>query len=290
MHIILETELDTYAPTPLSNTFTKPGYRDGMVYSYDVAGPSFQHLPTYLRATGFRLPTSPTSGPFQAAHGTDLPFAEWLDGNPEAAAASESYMAVYRASKPSWADDGFYPIADRLVRGFDPGHSEVFLVDVGGGSGDDLRELYSKTATALPGKLVLQDREEVVAKVKKTKEFEAQAVRDLFAPQTVKGARAYFLRSVLRDWGDEDCVRILEGLRPALAKGYSRLLINEIVVPSRGASWPVTAMDSLDLVLGGVRERTEADWNGILARAGFHVVKVYTCELGRESLIEAELV
>ena len=200
-------------------------------------------------------------------------------------------MSTYRAGKPSWVDDGFYPVADRLIKGFDPSVGDVFLVDVGGGLGHDLWDLASKVGS-LPGRLVLQDREEVVAAVERTerkRSFEVMA-HDFFQPQPVKGARGYFLHSVLHDWGDEDCVRILEGLKGAVVRGYSRVLINEIVVPDRGASWPVTAMDALVLVLGAMRERTEKDWEGILGKAGFKVVKVYTCQMGCQSLIEAELV
>lgn len=79
---------------------------------------------------------------------------------------------------------------------------------------------------------------------------------DFFTPQPVKGARAYYLHSVLHDWNDDDCVRILEALKPAMNKGYSTVLINELVVPSQQAEWPVTSMDHLMLVLGAMRERT----------------------------------
>jgi hypothetical protein len=290
MNIVAETDVDTYAPTPLSNAFMQDRYRDGLIYTYDVAGPSFRHLPEYLKGTGHRLPTSLTDGPFQAAHRTSLPFFEWLDKHPEYGRAFNSYMSAYRAGKPSWVDDGFYPIADRLVKGFDPSVSDVFLVDVGGGLGHDLRELTSKVGS-LPGRLVLQDREEVISTIPKSdcRHFEATA-HDFFTPQPVRGARGYYLHSVLHDWGDEDCVRILEQLKPAIRKGYSRVLINEIVVPDKGASWPVTAMDSLVFVLGVMRERTEKDWEAILTRAGYRVVRVYASGMGSESLIEAGLV
>jgi hypothetical protein len=288
MNIIIETAADTYASTPLSNAFTEERYRDGLIYTYDVAGPSFRHLPEYLKSINYALPTSLTDGPFQAAHKTDLPFFGWLNQHPEYSKAFNSYMSAYRAGKPSWVDGGFYPVADRLVKGFDPSISDVFLVDVGGGLGHDLVELRKK-AVPLPGRLLLQDREEVLATLPKSRYFEATA-HDFFTPQPVVGARAYYLHSVLHDWGDEDCVKILEQLKPAIQKGYSRVLINEIVVPDRGASWPVTSMDQLVFVLGAMRERTEADWEGILTRAGYKIVKVYTYEMGSESLIEAELV
>lgn len=113
---------------------------------------------------------------------------------------------------------------------------------------------------------------------------------DFFTPQPIKHARAYYLHSVLQDWSDDDCVKILEQLKPALKPGYSTVLINELVVPDRNASWPITSTDHLMMVLGAMKERTQADWETILTRAGFKVVQVYSYEMGSESLIEAELV
>lgn len=198
-------------------------------------------------------------------------------------------MAAYRAGKPSWVDPGFYPVSELLIKRFDSTSSDVLLVDVGGSLGHDLHELKEKHPS-LPGKLVLQDRPEVIDTVSSGgRVFEAMT-HDFFTPQPVKGARAYYLHSVLHDWGDDDCVRILEQLKPALNPGYSSVLINEIIVPSQNPAWPITAMDQLVFVLGAMQERTEAHWEAILKRAGFKVQSIYSYEMGSESLIEAVLV
>ncbi|KAI2610039.1 putative O-methyltransferase [Hypoxylon fragiforme] len=286
MNIVAESGADNYIGTRLSNAFTEPKYRDGLIYTYDVAGPSFRDLPEYLKSINYALPTKLTDGPFQAAHKTQLPFFAWLDQNPPYLQIFNNYMSAYRAGKPSWVDPGFYPVSERLVDGFDG--SSVLLVDVGGGLGHDLQELRGKHPS-LPGKLILQDRAEVISTVSGQSALFEAAAHDFFTPQPVKGARAYYLHSVLHDWGDDDCVRILEQLRPALRPGYSRLLINEIIVPDRNASWPVTSMDQLVFVLGAMGERTQGHWESILQRAGFKVTKIYSYEMGSESLIEAEL-
>ena len=74
-----------------------------------------------------------------------------------------------------------------------------------------------------------------------------------------------------------------------MEKGYSKLLINELVVPDKAATWSVTSMDWLMLALGAVRERTESDWRDLLESVGLKTVKIWTWEQGTESLIEAEL-
>ena len=256
---------------------------------YDVAGPSYRALPEYLKSTRYANPTILTDGPFQYAHKTDLPFFGWLDQNPPYLDVFNSYMSAYRSGKPSWVDPGFYPISERLVEGFVGDSSNVLLVDVGGGLGHDLRELKQKHPS-LPGKLILQDRPEVISSLSPDQIDGFYTVsHDFFTPQPVKHAKAYYLHSVLHDWDDNDCIRILSQLKPALKPGYSKVLINEIVVPDQEAGWPITAMDQLMLVLGAMRERTEAQWKNILARAGFVVLGMYTYEMGTESLIEAEL-
>lgn len=263
--------------------------RAKQMHRYDVAGPSFRGLPEYLKNIKYTHPTSLVSGPFQYAHKTELPFFAWLDQNPPYLQVFNSYMSAYRAGKPSWADPGFYPISDRLFAGFDPSISGVVLVDVGGGMGHDLVELKEKHPK-LPGKLILQDRPEVISTVSSTGETFESMSHDFFTPQPVKDARAYYLHSVLHDWGDEDCIKILEQLKPAIKPAYSRILINEIIVPSQNPAWPITSMDQLVFVLGAMRERTEAHWRSILERAGFKIVHIYSYELGSESLIEAQLV
>lgn len=258
-----------------------------ILLSYDVASPSFRGLPGYLKGIQYDLPTKLIDGPFQAAHKTQLPFFAWLDAHPPYLQVFNSYMSAYRAGRPSWVDPGFYPVADQLSNRFDPAVSDVILVDVGGGLGHDLEELKAKHPS-LPGRLVLQDRAEVIATVSADGPFEATA-HDFFTSQPVKGARAYYLHSVLHDWSDDDCVKILEQLKPALRPGYSTLLINELVVPRQNPTWPITSMDQLMLVLGAMQERTEEHWEQILSRAGLKIVKMYGYEMGSESLIEAEI-
>ncbi|KAI5921320.1 putative O-methyltransferase [Camillea tinctor] len=287
MNVVGEDGVDKFIATPLSNALTEPKYRDGIIYTYDVAGPSFRGLPEYLKSIKYAHPTDLTNGPFQAAHKTQLPFFAWLDQNPPYLQIFNNYMAAYRAGKPSWVDPGFYPV-DQLGEGFNPSNNEALLVDVGGGLGHDLQELRQKHPS-LPGKLILQDRPEVIISIESSKGVFESACHDFFTPQPVKDARAYYLHSVLHDWGDDDCVRILEQLKPAMKPGYSKLLINEIIVPSQHATWPITSMDQLVFVLGAMRERTEGHWQDLLKKAGFKIVQIYSYEMGSESLIEAEV-
>lgn len=74
-----------------------------------------------------------------------------------------------------------------------------------------------------------------------------------------------------------------------MTKGYSKLLINEIVIPNEGAHWASTAMDIVMMSFLSANERTERGWRALLEPIGFKIAKIWTYEPGTESLIEAEL-
>ena len=105
----------------------------------------------------------------------------------------------------------------------------------------------------------------------------------------ITGAKAYYLHSVLHDWDDAACVEILRNLVPAMKPGFSKVLINEFVVPDLEASWAVTSMDWVMMALGAAKERTEKQWRALLEQSGLRIVYIWTYDQGTESLIEAEL-
>ena len=95
-------------------------------------------------------------------------------------------MAGYRQGKQSWAD--FYPVVDRLGKDLeaDVDSNAVLLVDVGGGMGHDLEELKVKHPH-LPGRLILQERQEVVSQIAASSSGVEATVHDFFTAQPIKG-------------------------------------------------------------------------------------------------------
>lgn len=273
---------------------------------FEIFGPGFLALPEHLSKSEYKNPDNPADGAFQLGHGTKDHLFEWMSQRPERLSQFQHHMAGYRTGRPSWMDPDFYPVEDNLVKGARTEHDAVFLVDVGGGKGHDLQELYRKHPK-LPGKLVLQDIRSVI------EDAEASGLdgkiipmeHDFFATQpiigmladaaethllTSVGARAYYLHSCLHDWPDFKAHEILTSLKPGLTKGYSKLLINENVIPDKGAHWLSTALDMVMMANLSASERTERQWRALLESAGFKVVEIWTYEPGTESLIEAELV
>lgn len=74
-----------------------------------------------------------------------------------------------------------------------------------------------------------------------------------------------------------------------MKRGYSKLLIQENVIPHRDADWCMTALDMLLMASFGGCERTEQAWRKLLGDAGLKVVRIWDYERGWEGLIECEL-
>lgn len=74
-----------------------------------------------------------------------------------------------------------------------------------------------------------------------------------------------------------------------MEKGYSKLLINENIIPDQGASWEITSLDWLMMSLAASAERTRTEWMELLSSAGFKIVGIWTMDAAVESLIEAVL-
>lgn len=86
-------------------------------------------------------------------------------------------------------------------------------------------------------------------------------------------------------------MKVLSNLKSAFKPGYSKLLINESIIPNIGVN-PI--LSGLDLMLMGIcnsKERTRDDWKNLLDAAGFRILAEYTdTTVAYESVIEAEMV
>ncbi len=123
-------------------------------------------------------------------------------------------MSGYRAGKPSWVDPGFYPVEERLGNGMKERREEVLLVDVGGGLGQDLNLLKQKHSH-VPGRLILQDKEEVIGQISAPDPvFEAMA-HDFFTPQPVHGISFPIKNTLLKGHTDSGsrCARLPPAFR-----------------------------------------------------------------------------
>lgn len=107
---------------------------------------------------------------------------------------------------------------------------------------------------------------------------------------TTLGARAYYMKTVLHDWNDSLCETILARVKEAMTPGYSKLLIQDLVVPATRPSYYDTSLDMTMLTMLSAKERTEAEWRSLLeGKAGLKVTGIWRPGRIGESVIECEL-
>jgi hypothetical protein len=144
------------------------------------------------------------------------------------------------------------------------------LCDVGGGHGHlacgflggyphvqatvlDLPEVVGETDQLWAPKLGLSDRCRYVG-------------GDMF--REVPPADAYVLKSVLHDWNDVECVRILANMRQAVARA-GRVFAADFVVPGPKEPHFSKLFDIHMMCWGTGRERTAAQYAELMAAAGW---------------------
>lgn len=103
------------------------------------------------------------------------------------------------------------------------------------------------------------------------------------------GARAYYLRNVLHDWPDNHSQVILSHLASAMTPGYSKIILNELVLPDQKCGIIPAQVDITMMACLGATERSETQWREVVDSAGLKIEKIYTDVPEAESIIELAL-
>jgi hypothetical protein len=82
-------------------------------------------------------------------------------------------------------------------------------------------------------------------------------------------------------------LEILQRVKQAMKPGYSKLLLHEMILPEKGASSFHAMLDLTMMIFNGGMERTAKQWESLLAKAGFEVVKVWLPEDDADGIVEA---
>ncbi len=164
------------------------------------------------------------------------------------------------------------------------------VLDVGGGPGAIAIALGLKyphlrgIVMDLPAVCGMADERIQAARL--SDRFRTEAA-DLFAGPYPNGADLITLGSVLHDWSDESCRKILRQCFDALPSGGALLLI-EIVLNEDYSGTPSAIHSDLTMVVvcePGARERTEAEYRALLAEAGFRAEKLIRMASPRDTII-----
>jgi hypothetical protein len=99
------------------------------------------------------------------------------------------------------------------------------------------------------------------------------------------GGDAYLMSHIIHDWNEEQCLTILGHCRNVI-RPDGRLLIVETVLPTGDTPHPGKVLDMVMLVIPGGQERTEAEYDSLLGKAGFRLRRVVPTE-SAVSVVEA---
>lgn len=145
-------------------------------------------LHEFLRKDGFKNPTSFTDNPYTYAHETKgKTMWEHIAKDPERASTFNYAMAAQtQASLPTV---GIYPFESELGPLVED-ENTVVLVDVGGGKGH-ASHMIRQNCPGLKGKMILQDRPEVIADITDELPGIEKMTHDFFQEQPIKGKRPF---------------------------------------------------------------------------------------------------
>lgn len=144
------------------------------------------------------------------------------------------------------------------------------IADLGGGNGAALREILSRSPESQG---LIFDRDDVVRSLGPGELLAGRirATSGSFLEHVPPGADLYMLVRVLHDWSDQDCVRILQRCREAMAPNALLLICDQILDPDPSRAPPTGYLVDTQMMamFGSARERTEAEFAALLAKSGF---------------------
>ncbi|KAI1195961.1 S-adenosyl-L-methionine-dependent methyltransferase [Nemania serpens] len=271
---------DSFGPSKITKNLTSRICSAGVSFYFQVLSKVFLAVPQFLKEVNYGAATSSNFCAWNIAHGTSEPPWKWLQSYPQLAKATGEWMAAHRDGLPTFLDA--VDLGQEFVQ--DTTDATPLLVDVGGGVGHQCLAFRLRYPT-IPGRVILQDLDNVIALAESSplpgfrdSDIEVQ-VHDFFTPQPVKGARVYYLRNILHNFGDDVSLKILQGIRGSMTE-RSVVLIDDIVLSESGAPPTATQMDMTMMATQGARERSETEWKQLLEEAGFSLVK--RCQYSRE--------
>ncbi|KAK8029829.1 O-methyltransferase [Apiospora rasikravindrae] len=261
-----------YGATPYTKQLSERTTIGTIEFLFDFYMPMQGKALGFLQETKYQNPSDPKHGILQHTYQTDkeaFPFL-LLPENKGLFDKAQTFFEGDRGSRPSWVE--WFPVQEKLIRGYDT--QAPLLVDVAGGRGHDVTEFHQKFPH-VTGKLILQDQQPVLDTATELPACIEKAPIDFFKDIPIKCARIYFMKFVMHDYSDEDCLRILQNVKPAMTRDYSYLVINDFILPDVGCSLLAAQWDLMMMLSMSGLERTESQWKSLMGVAGLEVEGLY---------------
>ncbi|KAF4768306.1 hypothetical protein HAV15_002705 [Penicillium sp. str.  len=247
-----------YTATDLSSKMTERktiGTMDSLFIDFL---PIIQKTPEFFQKSGYKNPGDPVDGPFQHAYNTTGSCWDWLANNPDALDRFNTFMEGGRDDTSHWTD--WFPAQEQLLDGVST--DSPLLVDIGGGRGHDLLGFKQKFP---------------------------RCGREACTRGFAFGAHAYYFKHIMHDWSDDNCRVILKHTTAAMEKGFSKLLIEDYIVPDTNAGAKEALTDMIVMVWCPGIERTRQRWIELLESVGLTITNFWLPAGYHKGIIEAEL-
>ena len=256
------TQLDEgrFGLTPLGEALRKgaPGAAHETVLT--MAGPTFV---TAFEEIVHSIETGKTG--FERAFGMPL-FDYYAQHQDEASLFSQSMVGVHGGEPPT------------VAAAYDFSQFKT-IVDVGGATGNMLSAVL---AVHQGPRGILYDLPHVVtdahASLQKSGVADRVTIENgTFFERVPSGGDAYILSHIIHDWNEDQCLTILGNVRKAMNPD-GKLLIVEFVLPEDDTPHFGKIADIIMLVVPGGQERTPAEYDELLAKAGFKMTRVVSTD------------
>ncbi|GAM33496.1 O-methyltransferase [Talaromyces pinophilus] len=280
INYVQEVGPDEYTANKFTHMLANPVLEASLTHGVCSMNPAINAAPTFLKETGYKNVNDSSKTPFQKAFNTNLKAFDYMSQVPEMFGSLQVVMTAFESSNwvegleifqhelnalPTWSSD-------------ETPSKRQFLVDVGGGHGHQCVQLLQKYPS-LHGRLTLEDLPEAVEKAPR-KEGISYIAQDFFKPQVCHSAKFYYMRRIMHDWPEDDCVQILKQLVDVFAND-SKILLDEVVLPDTGAHWQATMADLSMMVVFAGAERTKRAWHRLVAKAGLKISHVHSYDAKR---------
>ncbi|KAH8820847.1 S-adenosyl-L-methionine-dependent methyltransferase [Xylogone sp. PMI_703] len=290
---------DVYSHTKYSLAYIDGTEVDFYTLCVDEINPTALRIPQYLASHPPDSILDPKQSPFSWDNNAEgKVFYQVLLDHPERLKRFNIAMTTQESQLPVLGMFPFSEVAKELEGKLNEvgiQQDNAFIVDVAGGRGQSLLQIRREITESLGeenvkglGKWILQDRKPVLDAIPKEElPGVEKVVIDFFEGQPIKYAQIYYLRRIMHNWQDAECRTILSHISAAMAP-TSRLLIGEMVVPESPENQPdktVYWMDLCMLVIGG-KERSQKEFESLLATVGLRLVKIWRSKAGVQCVIE----
>jgi SAM-dependent methyltransferase len=254
--VFSETENRSFRLTPLATYLQKDV--PGSVRSLTIMmGEEHYH------AWGNLLHSVKTGGcAFDAVYG--MPIFEYYHQNPEPAVIFNEAMGNFSTAE-----------IQAVLEVYDFSSFST-IVDAGGGYGSFIRKIlqrYPRTrGIVFDAPDVIGGAVELLAAAGLGDR--SSCVGGNFFESVPAGGDAYLLKHIVHDWSDADSLKILQNCRRAIEPNGKLLLVEQVVPPGNDPSMSKLLDINMLAVCSGGRERTEAQYEELLQKAGFRLERV----------------